>query len=72
MDIFAHWEQHFIKGLELLLVECATVKDEVERDCFVSRIYAWFMEKLTERRDIGSDKGILTNIHLSNVNDKII
>lgn len=32
------------------------MKDEVERDCFVSRIYAWFMDKLTERRDLDKEK----------------
>lgn len=56
MDTPAEWEKHFVKGLELLLAECANVKDEVERDCFVSRIYSWFMEKLTERRDFDSEK----------------
>lgn len=56
MDMPADWERHFVRGLELLLAECAVVKDEVERDCFVSRIYAWFMEKLAERRDIDKDK----------------
>lgn len=58
MDIAAEWERHFVRGLQLLLAECAVVKDEVERDCFVSRIYAWFMEKLSERRDLDSDKGL--------------
>jgi hypothetical protein len=30
----------------------------VERECFVSRIYAWFMEKLAERRDLDNEKTI--------------
>ncbi len=58
LDVPAEWERHFVRGLQLLLAECSVVKDEVERDCFVSRIYAWFMEKLSERRDLNSDKGI--------------
>ena len=59
MDIPADWERHFVRGLELLLAECAVVKDEVERDCFISRIYAWFMEKLSERRDLDKEKGFI-------------
>ena len=31
-------------------VRCALVLDDIERDCFVSRVYCWFMEKLTELR----------------------
>ena len=46
------WDRDFSKGLETLLVECAVVGDDIERDCFVSRIYCWFTEKLTERRDL--------------------
>ena len=46
-----HWEQTFLQGLETLLVECAVVVDDVERECFVSRVYGWFTEKLAERRD---------------------
>ena len=48
----AIWEKNFIRGLENLLVECAVVVDDIERDCFVSRIYCWFTEKLAERRDL--------------------
>jgi hypothetical protein len=46
------WEQNFVQGLESLLVECAVVNDDIERDCFVSRVYCWFTEKLQERRDL--------------------
>ena len=46
------WESHFIQGLESLLVECAVINDDIERDCFVSRVYCWFTEKLLERRDL--------------------
>lgn len=46
------WDKHFLKGLETLLVECAVVKDELERDCFVGRVYSWFTEKVVERRDL--------------------
>lgn len=46
------WERDFASGLEALLVECATVQDDIERDCFVSRVYRWFTEKLSEFRDI--------------------
>ena len=56
LDMPAEWERQFVRGLELLLAECAVVKDEIERDCFVSRIYAWFMEKLSERRELDRDK----------------
>ena len=48
----AQWEWNFLKGLETLLVETAVVKDDIERDCFISRIYCWYNEKLTERRDL--------------------
>jgi hypothetical protein len=51
-SITALWDRNFTKGLETLLVECAMVKDNIERDCFVSRVYCWFTEKLTERRDL--------------------
>ena len=40
------------QGLETLLVECAVVSDDIERDCFVSRVYCWFTEKLAERREL--------------------
>ena len=46
------WESNFVQGLESLLVECAVVNDDIERDCFVSRVYCWFTEKLHERRDL--------------------
>eukprot|EP00605_Chrysophyceae_sp_TOSAG23-4_P001564 GSChrysophyteH1.ASY1.ANO1.1715.1 assembled CDS len=46
------WDSNFSKGLETLLVECAVVTDEIERSCFVSRVYCWFTEKLSERRDL--------------------
>ena len=46
------WEKCFIKGLETLLVECGVVKDDIERDCFISRVYCWFSEKLSDRREI--------------------
>lgn len=51
------WERQFMRGLELLLCECAVVKDEVERECFVSRVYAWFMEKLVERKGLDNAEG---------------
>ncbi len=51
-SLFGLWESTFLNGLENLLVECAVVSDEIERDCFVSRIYCWFSDKLTERRDV--------------------
>lgn len=46
------WETNFVQGLESLLVECAVINDDIERDCFVSRVYCWFTEKLQERRDL--------------------
>lgn len=46
------WESNFVQGLETLLVECAVINDDIERDCFVSRVYCWFTEKLQERRDL--------------------
>lgn len=49
-SLLQKWEKCFVKGLETLLVECAVVKDDIERDCFVSRVYCWFSEKLSERR----------------------
>ena len=48
----ALWEWNFLKGLETLLVEAAVVTDEIERDCFISRIYCWYNEKLLERKDL--------------------
>jgi hypothetical protein len=54
-SLFAAWESNFIKGLESLLVECAVIHDDIERDCFVSRVYCWFTEKLAERREVPRD-----------------
>lgn len=51
-NIADFWEQSFLQGLETLLVECAIVNDDIERDCFVSRVYCWFTEKLSERREL--------------------
>lgn len=59
------WEKCFVKGLETLLVECGVVKDDIERDCFVSRVYCWFSEKLSERRELprpALDKNSMTNL----------
>lgn len=52
ISIEDNWETNFVQGLESLLVECAVVNDDIERDCFVSRVYCWFTEKLQERRDL--------------------
>ncbi len=49
---FSRWEANFVYGLESLLVECAVISDEIERDCFISRVYCWFTEKLAERREV--------------------
>jgi hypothetical protein len=38
MSIRELWELQFILGLESLLVECAVINDDIERDCFVSRV----------------------------------
>jgi hypothetical protein len=51
-SIAQSWEKCFLRGLETLLVECAVVKDDIERDCFVSRVYSWFSGKLVERRTL--------------------
>jgi len=48
----AIWGRNFLRGLENLITECAVVKDEIERDCFISKIYCWYNEKLVERRDL--------------------
>jgi len=48
----AAWNTNFMTGLEQLLFEAALVRDEIEQNCFVSRIYLWFNEKLVERRDL--------------------
>jgi len=34
------------------MVECAIVEDDIERECFVSRVYCWFTEKLVEKREL--------------------
>lgn len=52
------WEKFFHRGLETLLVECAIVRDDIERDCFVSRVYCWFTQKLSERRNLPRANGI--------------
>ena len=52
LTISAIWERNFVKGLETLITECAVVKDDIERECFVSRVYVWFTDKLVERRDL--------------------
>lgn len=57
------WEKHFITGLEALLVECSTVRDEIERECFVSRIYRWFTEKISEKRDLPNNKNRSFNFY---------
>lgn len=51
-SVAAQWEVNFLFGLESLLVECAVINDDIERDCFVSRVYCWFTEKLVERREL--------------------
>lgn len=57
------WEKCFVRGLETLLVECAIVRDDIERDCFVSRVYCWFTEKLVERRDLPRSTGAAIRFH---------
>ena len=63
----AFWERNFLKGLETLMVECAVVKDDIERDCFVSKIYCWYTEKLVERRDL--PRGNLSNKSISELRE---
>lgn len=46
------WESCFVRGLETLMVECGVVKDEIERDCLIGRVYCWFSEKLSDRREL--------------------
>jgi hypothetical protein len=46
------WETCFVKGLETLMVECGVVKDEIERDCLIGRVYCWFSEKISDRREL--------------------
>lgn len=58
------WETNFVQGLESLLVECAVVNDDIERDCFVSRVYCWFTEKLTERRELPRKGKIMSSRYL--------
>jgi hypothetical protein len=53
-SLAAIWERNFVKGLETLMMECAVIKDDIERECFVSRVYVWFTDKLVERRDLPS------------------
>ena len=43
------WEMYFVNGLETLLIECGIVNDDIERECFVSRVYRWFTEKISEK-----------------------
>lgn len=70
LTIVAIWERNFIKGLETLLTECAVVKDEIERECFVSRIYVWFVEKLVERRDL-PDSNRIKSREISELKDNV-
>lgn len=58
------WDKIFSDGLEVLLVECAMVNDDIERDCFISRVYCWFTEKLSERRELPK-KGIFISFFSS-------
>lgn len=51
-SLAAIWERNFVKGVETLMMECAVIKDGLERECFVSRVYAWFTDKLVERRTL--------------------
>jgi peptide subunit release factor RF-3 len=46
------WDKNFVRGLECLIEECAVIKDDIERECFVSHVYVWFADKLVERRDL--------------------
>lgn len=55
------WDRIFSDGLEVLLVECAMVNDDIERDCFISRVYCWFTEKLTERRELPKKGEVQSN-----------
>lgn len=69
-----NWEKNFVRGLENLLVECAVVLDDIERDCFISRIYCWFSEKLIERRDLprsGNSGGAARKSQLDNLKGTI-
>ena len=69
-DVLAQeWNNNFMRGLELLLCEAALVRDDIERDCFVSRIYVWFNEKLVERRDL--PKPTLTQDGISGLRSSI-
>ncbi len=62
--ISQNWEKSFLRGLETLLVECAIVKDDIERDCFVSRVYSWFTGKLSERRNLPRVNGLLDQLFI--------
>jgi hypothetical protein len=49
-NILSMWKKDFIEGLKSLLVDCSEVEDDIERECFISRVYRWFAEKLNEER----------------------
>lgn len=51
-NILNLWKIDFIEGLKSLLVECSGIEDDIARECFVSRVYRWFTEKLTEERQL--------------------
>ena len=72
-SLFNIWEINFVSGLESLLVECAVINDDIERDCFISRVYCWFTEKLSERRDVPRSRATLDDLrsnvqHITNEN----
>ncbi len=60
------WDKNFVRGLENLIEECSTVKDDIERECFVSHVYVWFSEKLIERRDL-PEKAELRKCNIINI-----
>lgn len=70
LTIAAIWERNFVKGLETLITECAVVKDDIERECFVSRVYVWFVEKLVERRDL-PDSNRIKSREISELKDNV-
>lgn len=70
LTIAAIWERNFVKGLESLITECAVVKDDIERECFVSRVYVWFVEKLVERRDL-PDSNKIKSREISELKDNV-
>jgi hypothetical protein len=51
-SLAAIWERNFVKGVETMMMECAVIRDGLERECFVSRVYVWFTDKLVERRNL--------------------